>query len=319
MNARLLPVACMFATTFALLLPGHPAQACSQTRPVVSTAWLATHLDRPDLVLVDIRSAQAYADGHVSGAISLPFAMPTSAWNVVSDSGLLMELPAPADLFATLGAAGITRNSYVIVLNDVAAEGVPPAYPRAQTARVALTLLYAGVREVAILDGGMQKWVQEGRALSAEVATPAPVTFDGRARGTLFVTKDQVAASLGDARQVLLDVRDAEVYDGTVIEPYAPVAGHIPGALNLPTPQIWNDDGTFKSRDELHALAAAVLGHARGRQITVYCGVGGYASAWWFVLTEVLGYRHVKLYDGSAQDWVAEPAGAMEIDGRAAR
>jgi thiosulfate/3-mercaptopyruvate sulfurtransferase len=312
MNTRLLSLACALAAASTTLLPGHSALACFQTRPVVSADWLARHLDRPDLVLVDIRSDAEYLAGHITGAINIPFAMPTSAWTV--SGTLLMEVPAQADLFAALGTAGISRNSYVIVINNTAVEGVPPSYPRAQTARVAITLLYAGVRDVAILDGGVQKWLQEGRPWSTDPVTPTPVTYDARVHSEMFVTKDQVAASLGNPKKILLDARDASVYAGTVVEPYAPVAGHIPGAVNLPAPQIWNDDGTFKSREELRQLVTSVLGCPRGKEIIVYCGVGGYASGWWFVLTEILGYDHVKFYDGSAQEWVADPAGPMETN-----
>lgn len=313
MNTRLLSLACALAVTCPILLPGHSAQACFPTRPLVTTEWLAGHLERPDLVLVDVRTSAEYAAGHIAGAVSVPFAMPISAWTSMSD-GLLMQLPPDAELSATLGTAGITRDSYVIVINNTELDGVPPSYPRAQTARVAVTALYAGVREVAILDGGMQKWSREGRALSTAAVTPAPVTFNGRPRSTMFVSKDQVAAAIGDRSKVLLDARDANVYDGTVIEPYAPVAGHIPGALSLPATQIWNDDGTFKSREELRALVLPVLGRHHGKQIIVYCGVGGYASGYWFVLSEILGYPNVKFYDGSAQEWVSDPAGAMETN-----
>lgn len=313
MKSRLLSLACMLAAVAPILLPNHSAEACFQTRPLVTTDWLAGHLDRPDLVLVDVRTSAEYTAGHIAGAVNIPFEMPISAWTSMN-KGLLMELPADAELAATLGQAGITRNSYVIVINNTELDGVPPSYPRAQTARVAVTLLYAGVREVAILDGGMQKWSREGRVLSTETVTPAPVTFNGRPQSSMFVSKEQVAASLGDRNKVLVDARDANVYDGTVIEPYAPVAGHIPGALSLPAPQIWNDDGTFKSREELLAMVTRVLGRRPAKQITVYCGVGGYASGYWYVLSEILGYHNVKFYDGSAQEWVADPAGPMETN-----
>lgn len=313
MKTRLLSLACVLAAFCPILLRGHSAEACFQTRPLVTTEWLAGHLDRPDLVLVDVRASAEYAAGHIVGAVSLPFAMPVSAWTSTS-RGLLMEPPAEAELSATLGNAGIDRNSYVIVINNTELAGVPPSYPRAQTARVAVTLLYAGVREVAILDGGMQKWSREHRALSTDAVTPTPVTFNGRRQSDLFVSKEQVAADIGDRSKVLIDARDATVYDGTVVEPYAPVAGHIPGALSLPAPQLWNDDGTFKSREDLRALVTRVLGRKPAKQIIVYCGVGGYASGDWYVLSEILGYHNVKLYDGSAQEWVADPAGPMETN-----
>jgi len=289
------------------------AQACFRTQPVVSTDWLAEHADRPDLVLVDVRANAEYLTGHIPGSISIPFAMPESAWSV-KKGDLLLEVPSEAQLSATLGAAGIDKHAFVVVINNTEVAGVPASHPRVQTARVAITLLYAGVRDVAILDGGIKKWAQEGRALSTASVTPAPVSYDPRLNRRMFVTKDYVASSMGKPWSMLLDVRDPEVYSGAVVEPYAPRPGHIPGAKNLPAPLIWNDDGTFKTKDELRALAVPVIGLDRGKEIIVYCSVGGYAAGWWFILTEMLGYRNVKFYDGSAQEWVADPNAPLETN-----
>lgn len=313
MKKRLFALTLGVAAAAATLMLEHHAQACSRTQPVVSTGWLAEHADRPDLVLVDIRDKAEYLAGHIPGSINIPFAMPESAW-IVMKGDLLLEVPSEAQLSSTLGAAGIDKNSFVVVINNTEVEGVPPAFPRAQSARVAITLLYAGVRDVAILDGGIKKWAQEGKALSTSPVTPTPGSYDARLNKRMFVTKDYVASSIGKHRTLLLDVRDAEVYSGAVIEPYAPRPGHIPGAKNLPAPLIWNDDGTFKSKDELRALALPVLGHDRGKEIIVYCGVGGYAAGWWFILTEVLGYKNVKFYDGSAQEWAADPNAPLETN-----
>ncbi len=227
------------------------------------------------------------------------------AWNVMS-SGLLMEVPAQAELLATMGNAGIGVDSWVVVVNNTEVNGVPPSYPRAQTTRVADTLLYAGVRKVSILDGGTTKWTREGKPLSTEVVTRTPGVYDGRVLERMFVSKEYVESTIGSARTVLIDARDANVYTGEVVESFAPRPGHIPTALSLPGPSVWNDDGTFKSEEELQALVSA-LGVRRSSEVIVYCGVGGYASGWWFVLKEVLGYRNVKLYDGSAQEWAADP------------
>jgi thiosulfate/3-mercaptopyruvate sulfurtransferase len=102
-------------------------------------------------------------------------------------------------------------------------------------------------------------------------------------------------------RLLIVDNRDANIYSGENIEPYAAKPGHIPTAKSLPAPLMWNPDGTFKSIDELKDLASAVV--KKDDKIILYCGVGGYASSWWFVLTQVLGYKDVKFYDGSAQEW----------------
>lgn len=297
----------------AMLLLASPALACPHVPHIVSTAWLARHLNDQNLTLVDIRSNEEYAAGHIPGSINMPFVVPFSDWITMSEDGLLLEVPDEAELFASLGAAGIQESSTVIVINKTIADGVPPAYPRAEAARVATTLLYAGVRDSRVLDGGVTQWVAESRALSTETVTPDPVEFDGETRDNLFVSKEYVESRLGHPGTVLLDARDAEVYIGDVTEPFAPRPGHIPGAKSLPSPLIWNDDGTYKSPFELWAMAVQVMGFFPPREIIVYCGVGGYASGWWLVLRHVLGYRNVKFYDGSAQEWTMDPDAPMVV------
>lgn len=307
----------LFGVTLSTLLAtgllAQPAQAF-MPRGVVSTEWVESHLQRPNVVVVDVRAPEQYALGHVPGAVNVPFEMPVSAWVSLGAGGLLMEAPTQAELFAAIGAAGISWYSSVVVVGATAAEGVPAAYPLAQTARVADTLIYAGVRNVTILDGGINKWAAEGRTLSSETVVPTPVTYYGWMKTSMFVSKDDVLDALYDGDTLLLDNRDAEVYDGTIIEPYAPIAGHIPGAASLPTPLIWNEDGTYKSVRELRAMAVAAGANCPWEKVVVYCGVGGYASGWWFVLTQMLGFRNVGFYDGSSQEWTAEPAGPMEVE-----
>jgi thiosulfate/3-mercaptopyruvate sulfurtransferase len=112
-------------------------------------------------------------------------------------------------------------------------------------------------------------------------------------------------------RADIVDARDADVYFGVTVEPFAPDAGHIPSATSLPAPWSYVSQGeniyTFKDTETLAAMAAGVLGEGSsywGPKRIVYCGAGGYASVWWFVLTQVLEYQNVRFYDGSAQEWV---------------
>jgi thiosulfate/3-mercaptopyruvate sulfurtransferase len=127
----------------------------------------------------------------------------------------------------------------------------------------------------------------------------------------MFVTAEYVHRHL--KRSDILDGRDAEVYYGETIEPFVLKAGHIPGATSLPTPWLWNleedDVYTFKDVETLAEMARGALrrpwgkmGHCR-RETIVYCGVGGYASSLWFVLTQVLGVDNVRFFDGAAEEW----------------
>jgi rhodanese-related sulfurtransferase len=128
--------------------------------PIVSTAWLNENLDSENLVILDIRSAAAYDEGHIPGAVNEPFVVPFSAWITVRDD-LLLEVPDKEDLFAALGNLGITADSWVVVVTSPNS-GEPPHYGLANGTRVASTLIYAGLTNVAVLDGGFPKWVRMG-------------------------------------------------------------------------------------------------------------------------------------------------------------
>jgi thiosulfate/3-mercaptopyruvate sulfurtransferase len=289
---------------------------------IVSTEWLAGHLD--DVVVLDVRTPPEYIGGHIPGAVNsyegdwyindpVP---PFSCFNPSGPDFPCMELPPAEDIFATIGNAGITADSLVVVVSRTidSLDFGPGVYAVAGATRVAMTLIYAGVENVAILDGGWDKWVAEGRATSTVPVTPTPVTYTGEVNESMFVSMDYVENVVdrpwwwGFMRpSVIVDGRDADVYFGVTNEPWAAYAGHIPGATSLPVPWLWNigpDYITYKDTATLGAMAAGVVGqYFVPRQIIVYCGVGGYASTDWFVLSQVLGYRNVKVYDGSYQEW----------------
>ena len=116
----------------------------------------------------------------------------------------------------------------------------------------------------------------------------------------MFIEEEQLKERMGKA--LIVDARDANVYSGEVIEPYANKAGHIPTAVSLPAVLIWNEDGTYKDMETIKNYIYDVIGRNRYTEIVLYCGVGGYASSWYYILNN-LGYTNVKFYDGSAQEW----------------
>ena len=120
--------------------------------PIVSTEWLAENLDRENLVIIDIRSGDAYAQGHIHNAVNVPLEVPFSAWTTMRND-LLMEVPDEAELFSMIGNCGITKDSLVVIVTEIAEPPAPP-YPSANATRAAFTLFYAGIENVAILDGG---------------------------------------------------------------------------------------------------------------------------------------------------------------------
>lgn len=285
--------------------------------PIVSTDWLAATSQLVNMIIIDIRSPADYDAGHIPGAINEPFVTafdpctgPTSNWIVGSADCLWLEVPKVNDLFATIGNLGITPDSQVVIVTAPNPKE-PPFFGLANGTRVADTLIYAGVKNVAILDGGYPKWVAQGRPTTKEVPALNAVVYRGEVDQAMLVPADYVQQQRGDA--VIIDARDVAVYFGAVVEPFADKAGHIPMAKSLPAPWIWdwNPDGayTYKDPQTLATMASGVIGGSEtsgNQEIIVYCGVGGYASSWWYVLTQVLGYQNVKLYDGSAQDWVKQ-------------
>jgi thiosulfate/3-mercaptopyruvate sulfurtransferase len=301
-----LPVVLILTSTVTNGFPKHHPPSERTMDPLVSTEWLENNLSEEDLVIIDVRTADEYAAGHIQKAFSVPFEVPFSAWITMRDD-LLLELPGLDQLFDLLGSLGIQDDSRVVVVTSAPTPPAPP-YPLANATRVADTLIYLGVSNVAILDGGYAKWAAENRPVTLEVPDVNPVVYSGRVQTGMFVSTEYVERHKN--RAVILDARDPDVYFGVTIEPWAGKAGHIPGARSLPTPWMWNRaadgsyDGTYRDAEVLGKMASGVIEKHRGKEIIVYCGVGGYASSWWFVLTQVLGYRNVKFYDGSAQEWV---------------
>jgi thiosulfate/3-mercaptopyruvate sulfurtransferase len=295
--------------------------------PLVSTDWLEKKLGEKGLVILDIRSPDDFGAGHIPGSINEPFVTgftpstgPTSRWIVGSADGLWLELPPANDLFKTIGDLGISNASRVVIVT-ASNPGEPPFYGLANGTRIAFTLIYAGVKNVAILDGGYPKWAAEGKEKKIEpkgVPAAGATPYKGKIDKNTLAGREYVKSQIKKAR--ILDARDADVYFGVTIEPFANKPGHIPSAKSLPAPWIWDlktakTNGktstyyTYKGTQILGSMASGVLRHSSGnkgqknQEIIVYCGVGGYASSWWFVLTQLLGYQNVKLYDGAAQEW----------------
>jgi thiosulfate/3-mercaptopyruvate sulfurtransferase len=310
--AMLAPILILSLIAGCATLTGQEAASGRKIEPIVSTNWLAASMHLKDLVIIDIRSPDAYAAGHIPGSINEPFATafdpctgPTSNWIIGSKDCLWLELPDANDLMRAIGKLGITGDSRVVIVTAPNPKE-PPYFGLANATRVADTLIYAGVSNVAILDGGYPKWLAEERPIDKEVPALSSTTYQGAVNGMMFVPINDVKKRMSDA--IIIDARDAVVYAGAVTEPFADKPGHIPNAKSLPAPWIWNEnpDGTYTYKDTktLGTMASGVAGDPGSQEIIVYCGVGGYASSWWFVLTQALGYQNVKIYDGAAQEWV---------------
>lgn len=278
-------------------LKGERAMARS-IDPIVSTEWLAAHLG-PDLTVIDIRDAEAYQVGHIPGAVSVPFG-PVSAWADCTGE-LLIELPPVDALFQTIGDCGLSAQSQVVVAGRLPQPPDPP-YPLADPLRVAATLMYAGVGAVAVLSGGHARWEAEGRTLSTDAPRVEARPYNSAVDAATWVSTEYVKDRIG--RAILVDGRDPDQYFGASIDPFADMRGHIPTARCLPLKWVWEPDGTYRPIGDITDMARGVVGPDQAREIICYCGVGGYGSGWWFLLTQLMGYADVKIYDGSMEAWV---------------
>jgi thiosulfate/3-mercaptopyruvate sulfurtransferase len=259
--------------------------------PIVSPDWLKQKLVDAAVIVLDIRNDEQYKKGHIPGAINVP----TNLWAVTKD-GLSLELPAEEELRDLIGKSGMDAASHVIVVNRIDTD-----FSRADATRVAWTLHVAGLDHVSILDGGYNRWVKEKKDVATDGVIPQSGTYIQEMNPSSFASKAYVLSRLNKA--TIIDSRTPEDYFGISSPP-----GHIKNAVNLPTPWMFKNDGTFRTAEDLGAMASSVLGANKSREVIVYCGVGGYAAAWWFVLTQVLEYRNVKLYDGSMEEWIKDSA-----------
>jgi thiosulfate/3-mercaptopyruvate sulfurtransferase len=269
-------------------------------QPIVSTSWLEQNLSNPKVVVIDIRKVEDYRAGHIPGSISAVY----STW-AVTKNGLDNELPADDDLADLIGTNGIGVDSWVVVVGQVST-----STDRVNRTRVAWTLIYAGLENVAILDGGYNKWLADRMPVSVEPVRPKPKSFKGVFNRSLVADKAYVMSHL--QKVLVIDAREPEYYSGQSKISSVGKAGHIKGTPNLPISLSFNKDGTFRDKAELAAAAVRVAGAILSREIIVYCNTGRESSNWWFLLHEVLGYKNVRNYDGSMQEWSRDPNAPIE-------
>jgi thiosulfate/3-mercaptopyruvate sulfurtransferase len=281
-----------------LLLP--MAALARDVTPTVSTAWLEQNLTNPKVVILDVRKVEEYKTGHIPSAVNVFY----GSW-AIKKGDLLNELPPNDDLFDMIGAAGIDQNSIVVVVGRT--DTIPDQF---DMTRVAWTLKYMGLDNAAILDGGHNQWVKAKKPISTDAVKAKSKAYKGKINKGLFVNKDYVMGRLGKA--TILDTRGPAFYQGKEKLAFVPKVGRIKGAVNLPVGQLYTPEGLYKSEADLLALATAAVGADKAKEIIAYCDTGKTCTAWAFVLTDLFGYKDVKIYDGSSMEWLKEPNAPAE-------
>ncbi len=260
---------------------------------LVDTQWLEEHLEDDGIRIVEVDENPAlYAEAHIPGAIGFD-------WKTDLQDQVKRDFLGPEAFGELFGGRGIANDHLIVLYGDRNNWFAAYTY---------WYLKYYGHDNVKLLNGPREKWIGEGRATTSDAPDFEPATFDAQSGD------DAIRAKRGEVQEALdqdirlVDVRSPQEFSGELIamagyeQEGAQRGGHIPGAASVPWAQAVNEDGTFKSADELRDLYTG-KGVIDGSPIIAYCRIGERSAHTWFVLHELLGHDDVKNYDGSWTEW----------------
>lgn len=260
---------------------------------LVSTQWVADHASDSSVRLVEVDvDTTAYDKGHIQNAVG---------WNWQSQlqDNVRRDILTKAQFEDLLSKSGISNNTTVVLYGDN--NNWFAAYALWQ-------LKYYGHKDVRLMNGGRKKWELEGRPFTTDAPKVAAAQYKAaNPDDSVRAKRDLIFDVLKNKNAYLVDVRSPDEFSGKVIAPpgmseTAQRGGHIPGAISFPWSKAANEDGTFKSYDELVGLLGA-QGVRSGRDAVAYCRIGERSSHTWFVLKYLLGFDNVRNYDGSWTEW----------------
>lgn len=264
-----------------------------ETPPIVSTEWLADHLEDSDVRVIEVDvDTTSYDDGHIPGAVGWD-------WKSQLQDQTSRDIISRDEFQELAREAGVDRNSHVVLYGDNHNWFATWALWQFQ---------YYGFDRVSILDGGREKWQAENRSTTAEEPDPERGNFESRGpREHLRAYRDLVKETVENGGRDLVDVRSKAEFTGEKLAPEglnetAQRGGHIPGARNITWKNALDEDGTFRSRDELRQLYEA-KGVTPDTETITYCRIGERSSHTWFVLKHLLDHSQVRNYDGSWTEW----------------
>lgn len=280
---------------------------------LVTTQWLHDHLSDPNLRIVDIRGhvipaseplphyfnhREDYIKSHIPGAVFVDWVHEITDPNDPRHATIAQ--PDRYEAFAS--RIGIGPDTFVVAYDD--ADGM-------FAARLWWSLNYYGHEQVAVLDGGWNKWTAENRPITDQVPHISPGQFRAHSNPNLHRSGEQILAGLGTSERVLLDVRSEPEFTGKMAR--AKRKGHIPGAVNLPRPMMVAPDHTLLPPDQLRALFAQHGIDSDSPEIVTYCN-GGVSASYGLLALKVAGFENVALYDGSWKEWGNDDSKPIETE-----
>jgi thiosulfate/3-mercaptopyruvate sulfurtransferase len=261
---------------------------------LVSTDWVAEHLDDDSIRIVEVdENPKLYEEAHIPGAIGFD-------WKADLQDQVKRDFLGPKEFGELMGSRGISNDHTVVLYGDRNNWFAAYTY---------WYFRYYGHNDVKLVNGPREKWIEEGRETTTDVPGHEPTSFEVTGSDdTIRAKREEVLGELeSDTR--LVDVRSPQEYSGELIamagyeQEGAQRSGHIPGAASVPWAQAVNEDGTFKSADELREIYTGKGVIAEGKPIIAYCRIGERSAHTWFVLSELLGEEGVRNYDGSWTEW----------------
>ena len=272
---------------------GH-ANGYAHPEMLVETEWVAHNRNRPNTCLVEVDvDISAYEQGHTPGAVG---------WNWQRDTQaqIMRDIPSAAEFERLMARSGISNDTTVILYGD----------NNNWFAAYTLWLMkYYGHNDVRLMNGGRQKWLNEGREVTQDAPPVKTGNYTiGAVNKEIRALRAFVEQSVGQADGAMVNVRSPDEFSGKLLAPAAlpqegsQRGGHIPGAASIPWATAVAADGTYKSRAELEQIYGG-KGITGDKQVIAYCRIGERSSHTWFALKYLLGYPDVRNYDGSWTEW----------------
>jgi thiosulfate/3-mercaptopyruvate sulfurtransferase len=260
---------------------------------LVSTEWVESHRQDASVRLAEVDvDVKSYAEGHVPGAVAW-------AWGTQLCDTLRRDILSQDDFASLMSASGVSNDTTVILYGD---------NNNWFAAWALWQMKIYGHGDVRLMNGGRKKWLAEGRELAHDTPQFAPARYQAHAPDlSIRAFLNEVQRESAPGRCALVDVRSPQEFTGEILAPpglpeTCQRGGHIPGARNIPWGKACNEDGTFKTADELKSLYGAE-GVDDSQPVIAYCRIGERSSHTWFVLKYLLGFRNVRNYDGSWTEW----------------
>ena len=270
--------------------------AMAEVTPLVSADWLSKNAARVDIIdvrsKIGLKKGESYEAGHIPGAVEANYL--TAGWRTTRD-GVVGVLPEKEKLEALLGKLGVANEDHVVIVS-----AGNNATDFGSAARVYWTFKQLGHAKVSILQGGQKEWIESGKALSTDAVKPTKETYQAKV-ANLNVLLDEVKSVYQTDNVQVIDGRPHKQFVGNAKHEKAARAGRIPQSDNLDNHRFFKPGtATLLDTSKLKEIASLVSDE---KPIISYCNTGHWASTNWFILTELVGKKNVRVYDGSMVEW----------------